>query len=161
MNLMVCKNKILSKSEVQQYHEEGWIGPFKLISPTEMVNISHVIQKQIIEPVKQQNLEENDYLHNRHLDNQGIWELFSNPELAERVASILGPHLVLWRLNFQLKPPLSDQKEWNYGWDTSFPWHQDCAYFQPSPNVILSAWIAVDEVNKDNGCIRIIPGSHK
>jgi chlorinating enzyme len=126
-----------------------------------MVNISHVIQKQIIEPVKQQNLEENDYLHNRHLDNQGIWELFSNPELAERVASILGPHLVLWRLNFQLKPPLSDQKEWNYGWDTSFPWHQDCAYFQPSPNVILSAWIAVDEVNKDNGCIRIIPGSHK
>ena len=80
---MVCKNKRLSKSEVQQYHEEGWIGPFKLISPTEMANISHVIQKQIIEPVKQQNLEENDYLHNRHLDNQEIWELFRNPELAD------------------------------------------------------------------------------
>ena len=158
---MASKNNRLSKSEVKQYHEEGWIGPFKLISPMEMANLSDVIQKQVIEPVKQQNLEENDYFHNRHLDIQGIWELFSNPELVERVASILGPHLVLWRSNFQFKPPLSDQKEFNYGWDTSAPWHQDCAYYQPSPNVILSAWIAVDEVDKGNGCMQIIPGSHK
>jgi len=43
---MVCKNKRLSKSEVKQYHEEGWIGPFKLISPTDMANISHVIQNK-------------------------------------------------------------------------------------------------------------------
>ncbi len=148
---MVSKNNRLSKSEVKQYHEEGWIGPFKLISPMEMSNLSDVIQKQVFEPVKQQNLEENDYFHNRHLDIQEIWELFSNPELVERAGSILGPHLVLWRSNFQFKPPLSDQKKFNYGWDTSAPWHQDCAYYQPSPNVILSAWIAVDEVDKGNG----------
>ena len=91
---MASKNNRLSKSEVKKYHEEGWIGPFKLISPMEMANLSDVIQKQVIEPVKQQNLEENDYFHNRHLDIQGIWELFSNPVLVERVDSILGPHFV-------------------------------------------------------------------
>ena len=32
--LWFVKIKRLSKSEVQQYHEEGWIVPFKLISPT-------------------------------------------------------------------------------------------------------------------------------
>ena len=79
---MVCKNNRLSKSEAKQYYEEGWIGTFKLISPMEMSNLSDVIQKQVIEPVKQQNLEENDYFHNRHLDIQEIWELFSNPELV-------------------------------------------------------------------------------
>ena len=29
---MASKNNRLSKSEVKKYHEEGWIGPFKLIS---------------------------------------------------------------------------------------------------------------------------------
>ena len=40
---MVCKNNRLSKSEVKQYHEEGWIWTFKLISPMEMSNLSDVI----------------------------------------------------------------------------------------------------------------------
>ena len=75
----------------------------------------------------------------------------------ERAASIIGPHLVLWRTNFQIKAPLSEQEDW----DTEVPWHQDCAYFQPSPNVILSAWIAVDETTRANGCMQVLPGSHK
>ena len=45
---MVSKNNRLSKSEVKQYHEEGWIGPFKLISPMEMSKLSDVIQKKVI-----------------------------------------------------------------------------------------------------------------
>ena len=58
---------------------------------------------------------------------------------------------------FQIKAPLSQQKDW----DTEVPWHQDCAYFQPSPNVILSAWIAVDDTTRANGCMQVLPGSHK
>jgi ectoine hydroxylase-related dioxygenase (phytanoyl-CoA dioxygenase family) len=46
-------------------------------------------------------------------------------------------------------------------WNTAAPWHQDCAYYQPSPNVIVSAWIAVDDTTKHNGAMRIILGSHK
>ena len=69
----------------------------------------------------------------------------------------MGPDIVLWRSNFQLKLPLSQQDEW----DTGVPWHQDIAYFQPSPNVILSAWKAIDHVEKSNGCMQILSGSHK
>ena len=65
--------------------------------------------------------------------------------------------LVLWRTNFQLKPALSEQT----GWDTEIPWHQDSAYYQPSPNVILSAWIAVDNSNGENGYMSVLSGSHK
>ena len=61
------KNLGLTKTEVKQYHKEGWIGPFNLISIEEMGKVSKIIQKQIIDPIKQHNLEENDYYHNRHL----------------------------------------------------------------------------------------------
>ena len=42
------------------------------------------------------------------------------------------------------------------------PYHQDNAYFlcQPADDV-LTAWIALDDVDVDNGCLRYIDGSHR
>ena len=147
----------LNKEQVRQYHQQGWSGPFTLISEGEMAIVSAQIDAEILEPGQKKGLSERDYHHNRHLDNRHIWELLSHPNLVEKAASILGPHLVLWRTNFQIKPRLSKQD----GVDTETPWHQDCAYYQPSPNVILSAWIAVDETTRENGCMQILPKSHK
>ena len=147
----------LGKEQVRQYHQQGWLGPFSLISEAEMAEVRRRIEAEILDPGKQQDLDERDYFHNRHLDNRCIYDLLSHPNLVERAASILGEHLVLWRTNFQIKLPHSQQDDW----DTVIPWHQDCAYYQPSPNVILSAWIAVDEANKTNGCMQVLPESHK
>ena len=147
----------LSKEEVRQYHLQGWLGPFTLISESEMAQVRKKIDSEILEPGQKHGLNERDYCHNRHLDNRSVYELLSHPHLVEKASCILGPHLVLWRSNFQVKLPLSRQ----YDWDTAVPWHQDCAYYQPSPNVILSAWIAVDELTRANGCFQVLPGSHK
>ena len=56
----------LSKTEDKQYHREGWLGPFKLMSQAEISKLSKILDSQIIRPVEQQNLEENDFFHNRH-----------------------------------------------------------------------------------------------
>jgi phytanoyl-CoA hydroxylase len=42
------------------------------------------------------------------------------------------------------------------------PWHQDNAYFTLPPGTpIAGAWIALDEATHDNGCMHVIPGSHR
>jgi phytanoyl-CoA hydroxylase len=45
--------------------------------------------------------------------------------------------------------------------DTDFgsPWHQDWYYWKGSHKV--SVWIALDDVNIENGCLKVVPGSHK
>ncbi|MDE0632253.1 MAG: phytanoyl-CoA dioxygenase family protein [Caldilineaceae bacterium] len=154
---MTTNELALSKDEVRLYHQQGWLGPYTLVSEEEMAGVRRRIDEEILEMGKAQGLAEKDYFHNRHLDNRCVYELLSHPNLVERAAALLGPHLVLWRTNFQIKAPLSEQEDW----DTEVPWHQDCAYYQPSPNVILSAWIAVDETTKANGCMQVLPGSHK
>ena len=154
---MISTKETLSKEQVRQYHQQGWLGPFTLISEVQMAEVRRRINQEILEPGRIAELHEKDYFHNRHLDNRCIYELLSHPNLVEKAARILGGHLVLWRTNFQLKPPLAEQDDW----DTEIPWHQDCAYYQPSPNVILSAWIAVDEATRASGCMRVLPRSHK
>ena len=40
------------------------------------------------------------------------------------------------------------------------PPHQDGFYFKLEPSEALTFWIALDEIDEGNGCIRYLPGSH-
>lgn len=41
------------------------------------------------------------------------------------------------------------------------PAHQDGFYFCLVPNEAVNMWLALDEINEDNGCIRYVAGSHR
>lgn len=52
-----------------------------------------------------------------------------------------------------LKPPLIGREK---------PWHQDMAFFNlPLDATVVGAWLALDEATPENGCMMVIPGSHK
>lgn len=52
-----------------------------------------------------------------------------------------------------LKPPLGGREK---------PWHQDNAYFNvPTDTPVVGAWIALDPATAENGCMHVIPGSHR
>ncbi|HEX8833610.1 MAG TPA: phytanoyl-CoA dioxygenase family protein, partial [Abditibacteriaceae bacterium] len=43
------------------------------------------------------------------------------------------------------------------------PWHEDSAYWNgriSTMNGICTVWLALDEVTPENGCMKVIPGSH-
>ena len=40
------------------------------------------------------------------------------------------------------------------------PPHQDGFYFMLTPPHALTMWLALDEVDEENGCVRYLPGSH-
>ncbi len=41
------------------------------------------------------------------------------------------------------------------------PWHQDWAYWDNMNQRQVTVWMAIDEATRENGCIEVIPGSHK
>ncbi len=67
--------------------------------------------------------------------------------------AVLGKEPLLLEDQILMKPP-------EFG--SAKPYHQDNAYFlcQPADDV-LTAWIALDDVDEDNGCLRYIDGSHR
>lgn len=40
-------------------------------------------------------------------------------------------------------------------------WHQDGRYFPLAPMETVTAWLALDDASEENGCLRMIPGSHR
>ena len=41
------------------------------------------------------------------------------------------------------------------------PPHQDGFYFMLEPNEAITLWIALDDIDEDNGCMRYVRGSHR
>lgn len=42
--------------------------------------------------------------------------------------------------------------------DFASPWHQDWSYWQGSHKI--SVWVALDDATPENGCLKLVPGSH-
>ena len=79
--------------------------------------------------------------------------LSEHPRLIEAVSQIMGEPPLLFQDMALLKPPKIGREK---------PWHQDHAYFElPLEAKVVGAWIALDEATTDNGCMIILPGSHR
>jgi ectoine hydroxylase-related dioxygenase (phytanoyl-CoA dioxygenase family) len=42
-----------------------------------------------------------------------------------------------------------------------FPWHQDDGYTRVEPFPYLTLWLAIGDATEENGCISVLPGSHR
>ncbi|MED5392467.1 MAG: phytanoyl-CoA dioxygenase family protein, partial [Pseudomonadota bacterium] len=71
--------------------------------------------------------------------------------ILDRVEQLIGPDIVLWGCQVFCKPA-SDGME--------VPMHQDGHYWPIEPLATCTAWIAIDDSNVGNGCLRVVPGSH-
>ena len=147
----------LSDAEVEQYHRDGVLGPYPLLSEAQMEVAMRMIDREVIAPAARD--DPTLHYHDRHLDHRTVCRICRRPELIDRVASLLGPDLMIWRSNFQVKPPVADA-EGEAARYVEVPWHQDGAYFGLQPLVLVSAWIAITEATEENGCMKVVAGSH-
>jgi ectoine hydroxylase-related dioxygenase (phytanoyl-CoA dioxygenase family) len=67
------------------------------------------------------------------------------------VSGVLGEDLILWGCHVFCKPAAE-------GYET--PWHQDGHYWPIRPLANCTVWVALEPSTAENGCLRVIPGSH-
>jgi phytanoyl-CoA hydroxylase len=74
-----------------------------------------------------------------------------HPRILAAIVDLLGEDVKLFGDQLFMKPPGGIEKTY----------HQDCPYFKIAPMAMVTAWVALDDVTVDNGCLHVIPGSHK
>ena len=79
-------------------------------------------------------------------------DLATSGNILDCVEMALGPDIVLWATVFWYKEPHNTRY---------IPWHQDASYWPMEPRINLTAWIALGPTFPENGCLCLIPGSHK
>lgn len=134
---------------VEQYEKDGF------------AVLRNVIDKDLIEETRQ-HVEwlikkypdlRPEHLHHPLIRNDAFWvSLVTDDRLLDIAELFLGPDLACFTAHYICKPPFDGHPVF---------WHQDGAYWKLKPMEGITLWLAVDESTPENGCLKMVPGSHK
>ena len=137
------------EEHVRQYEEDGYtVFPHVLDPETIRRASDHVEWLMRRHPDTRP-----EHFHSHLMYEDPFWvRLVADDRLLDLVEPILGPNLALYASHYICKPG---------GDGLPVAWHQDGSYWPLEPMEVVTAWLAVDDSTAENGCMRVIPGSHK
>jgi Phytanoyl-CoA dioxygenase (PhyH) len=151
----------LTSSEISHYQNQGYVVPQFRLSERRIEQLQLTLNELIrnnpdVRPEK---------LVSAHIERGGgkdngegvkgsaeFLRLAQDPEIVELVSGVLGDDIILWGCHVFCKPT-------GDGYET--PWHQDGHYWPIRPLATCTVWVALEESIIENGCLRVIPASHK
>ena len=147
----------LTPDEIRRYRHDGWVVPAFRLPPARTTQMVAALDELLrlnpdVRPEK---------LVSAHVagDNgEGVHgvsaflELARDRDIVDLVSDAIGEDLILWGCHVFCKPPVE-------GFET--PWHQDGHYWPIRPLATCTVWVALEPSTRDNGCLRVIPGSHQ
>jgi hypothetical protein len=138
----------LSPNQVRSFREDGYLAPVPILSPTEVaaagIHLDALMRAtgELADPAAR---------YKPHLYAKWVSDLIRDPRVLDAVEDLIGPNLLVWRSIFFYKK----------GRSTGFvDWHQDSVYWRLDSEDVVTAWIALTESTVENGCLRVVPGSH-
>lgn len=85
----------------------------------------------------------------------GYYHLMSNPKILDAVESLIGGEIFANPV-YNVRPKVPRVAAGDV------PWHQDKSYWpDASANPVITVWVALVEATEENGCLQIIPGTHR
>nr|XP_033802073.1 probable alpha-ketoglutarate-dependent hypophosphite dioxygenase [Geotrypetes seraphini] len=149
--------KISSDQMKLRYDTQGFLTEISVLDKEELEDAKRAFEK-LEEEFGKEYTQYN--LHNIHLEHEWVMNLAAHPLLLQTMTAILGPNVILLDSRFICKYPSSEVPHA----DNIAPyvaWHQDIKYWGFEGGPVASVWLALDEVNTENGVLQIIPESHK
>jgi len=93
-----------------------------------------------------------EQFHNDLVKDDPFWvRLVRDSRLLDVAESFIGPNMALFASHYICKPPRTGQQ---------VLWHQDGSYWPLDPMEVVSLWLAASDSTAENGCLRVIPGTH-
>lgn len=155
----------LSQQEVQFFQEQGYLVVENVFTAAEVATFQQACAEiarqaqgltESTDRLKMKVFEDSTKLVQQVGDPHemsGVWlDLVKDERLLDQVEALLGPNLMVYYSQLMMKAPRQG---------FTAPWHQDFAFFPHNQADILACTVVIDEATLENGCIRVIPGSHK
>ncbi len=87
-----------------------------------------------------------------HLRSGRVYDLMHEPRIVDRVRDLLGDEIVGLASQLFCKMPHDP---------VTIAWHQDAAYWPLTPSKTVTVWLALDDADTGNSCMRFVAGSHR
>jgi len=139
----------LTPEQIATYRERGYLKGFRIFDAAGVERLQREYPKLValLPPGKSMN-----FVNWWHKRNRFLYDVCTHPRILDHVECLLGPNFFLWGSHFFVKEP---------GDGTIVPWHQDAQYWPLSPRSAVTVFVAFTDCDRENACMRVIPGSHR
>ena len=138
---------VLSPEQLAEYDEKGFVDSLPVLMPEEVQYYRGHVERTWA--ALGGRVTRADGLH---LFFRWAWELASHPRLLDCMESLLGPDIILKHTRIFYK----------YGRTAAWVgWHQDGYTERLTEGRAPAIWLGLTEATVENGCLRVVPRSHR
>jgi non-heme Fe2+,alpha-ketoglutarate-dependent halogenase len=139
----------LNQDQVFQYEQEGYVFPIDVLTPAEVATCRESLEAAEMEsggklpPA---------YRAKSHLLFKWLDDVIRDRRVLDPIEQLIGPNILCWNTIFWIKDASSE---------SFVSWHQDNTYWGLSSDKVITAWLALSPAQTENGCMRVMPGTHR
>jgi len=145
--MVKAEGPILSQEQLAGYEESGFIHSIPILTADEVAHYRAEVEK-----TRQAISDQVARLNMLHLFFRWAWDLSTHPRLLDCLEEILGPNILLKSTRLFYKPGKSD---------AYVGWHQDGVTERLKDGRTPAIWLGLTAATVENGCLRVVPRSHR
>jgi ectoine hydroxylase-related dioxygenase (phytanoyl-CoA dioxygenase family) len=140
---------VLTAEQIAAYNRDGYIKGLRVFSTEEIAEQRRYFDELLASVIAKGG---NSYsISTAHLSYGKVYDLLTHPRIVAYVKDILGDNVVGWGSHYFCKMPHDGKR---------VSWHQDASFWPMTPSKTVTVWLAIDDADVENACMRFVPGSH-
>lgn len=140
--------RTLTREQVAQFNRDGYVKGLRVFEPTEADEIRRYFDGLLARVLAAGG--DSYSISSAHLRYGKVYDLLTHPRIVAHVKDLLGEDVIGWGSHFFCKMP-HDGK--------AVAWHQDASYWPLAPSKAVTVWLAIDDADRGNACMRFLAGS--
>ena len=144
----VIDPQVLSREQIAQFNRDGYISGVRVFDELQTLKNRQYFDALLAKVMAAGG--DSYSISTAHLKYGYVYDLITNPRIVDCVADILGPNVIGWGSHFFCKMPRDGKV---------VAWHQDASYWPLTPSKTVTVWLAIDDADIENACMKFVAGS--
>lgn len=144
----VSQPSVLSLDDIARFNRDGYLKDLQAYSTAEIDEIRSYFDGLLARVMAAGG--DSYSISTAHLKYGRVYDMMTNPKIVSVVRDLLGDDIIGWGSHFFCKMP---------GDGKAVAWHQDASYWPLTPSKTVTVWLAIDQADLGNGCMKFVAGS--
>jgi hypothetical protein len=139
----------LTPKQVERFNRDGYLKPFRIFDDAESASLRAYFDGLLARVLADGGTSYS--ISTAHAKHGRVYDVLTHPRIVALVRDLLGENVIAWGSHFFCKMPRDGK---------TVSWHQDASYWPLTPARAVTVWLAIDDADRGNACMKFIPGSH-
>ncbi len=142
--------RVLTTGEIEAFNRDGFLSGLDVFDESEITDIRAYFDALLERTLAAGG--DSYSISSAHLKYGPVYDILTDRRIVEYVSDLLGENVIAWGSHFFCKLP---------GDGKAVAWHQDASYWPLSPSKAVTVWLAIDDADRENACVKFVAGSHQ